>query len=64
MSIKTLSDKRNMSYQYYIKNPMLMVERRLNMIASKEPHLVNPLIEVLGNLLIENFLIYHLTINK
>ena len=43
MNIKTISDKRNMSFQYYIKNPMHMVERRLNMTISKKPHLINEL---------------------
>ena len=32
MNNKTLSNKRNMSYEYYNKNPMHMVERRLNMM--------------------------------
>ena len=32
MIIETISDIRNMTYGYYIKNPIHMVERRLNMI--------------------------------
>ena len=33
MNNKTISDKRNMTYQH---NPMQMVERRLNMIIAKK----------------------------
>ena len=32
-----------MSYKYYVKNPMHMVERRLNMIISRKPHLIKAL---------------------
>ena len=41
MNNKTLSDKRNLSYEYYIKNPTHMIERGLNMINSRKPHLIN-----------------------
>ena len=43
MNIKTNSDKRNISYNHYIKNPMHMVEKRLNKIISRKPHLNNAL---------------------
>ena len=43
MNIKTISDERNMSYKYCIENPMHIVERRLNMINSKQPHLTSAL---------------------
>ena len=43
MISKTFSDTRNMTYEYYINNPMHMVERRLNMIIARNPHLINVL---------------------
>ena len=30
-----------MNYKYYIKQPMQMIERRLNMIIAKNPQLVD-----------------------
>ena len=32
-----------MTYEYYINNPMPMVERRINFNISKNPHLINSL---------------------
>ena len=52
MNLKTLSNKRNLTYEYYIKNPMLMVERRLNMIISRKPRLINALDRSVKHLLI------------
>ena len=43
MIIKTICDKRKLSYQYYIENAMHMVERRLSFIISRKPHLINAL---------------------
>ena len=43
MIINTISDKRNMTYEYYIKQPKHMVEFKLNMILAKIPHLINTL---------------------
>ena len=43
MKIKTISDKGNMSYNYYIKQPKHMVEIKLNQILAKKPHLINAL---------------------
>ena len=40
MIIKTFSDLRYMTFQHYINKPMQMVERRLNMIFAKNPHLI------------------------
>ena len=40
MNITTVSSKRYMTYDYYIKNSMPAVELRLNMIISKNPHLI------------------------
>ena len=41
--LKTISDKRYMTYNHFNNNPMQMVERRLNMINAKSPKLVNSL---------------------
>ena len=41
---KTFSSKRNMTYEYYIKKPMPLVERRIKMINSRKPHLSNTLV--------------------
>ena len=43
MIIKTTSDIRNMTYEYYIKQPKHMVEFKLKMIIAKNPHLINTL---------------------
>ena len=43
MIINTISCKCNMSYEYYISNPMPMVERRINFIIAKNPQLINSL---------------------
>ena len=39
MIIKTISDKRSMTYQYHFNSPMQLVERRLNMIIAKNPNI-------------------------
>ena len=43
MIIKTNSCMCNMSYKYYINQPMSMLERRINMIIAKNPQLINSL---------------------
>ena len=43
MTVNSISDRCNMTYEDYINNPMLMVERRLIMINAKNPHLMNSL---------------------
>ena len=43
MNITTVNDKMYMSFEYYFKHPMSMVERRLNMIIAKNPHLIKSL---------------------
>ena len=43
MIIKINSEIRNMTYKYYISNPMHMVERRLNMIIAGNPNLIGVL---------------------
>ena len=40
MIIKTISCMCNMSYKYYINQPMSMLERRINMIIAKSPQLI------------------------
>ena len=43
MIINTISCLCNMNYDYYIKNPQSMLERRMNFIISKNPQLINAL---------------------
>ena len=44
MIINTISCLCNMTYKYYLTNPMSMLERRMNYIISKNPKLINCLI--------------------
>ena len=41
MTIFSLSCRCNMAYEYYIKQPMSMCERKINMIIGKNPKLIN-----------------------
>ena len=43
MIINTISCLCNMSYKYYLNNPMSMLERRINYIIAKNPKLINAL---------------------
>ena len=43
MDINTISCLCNMTYKYYLLNPMPMVERRINYIIAKYPKLINAL---------------------
>ena len=43
MIINTISCMCNMSYKYYINQPMSMLERRRNMLIAKNPQLINAL---------------------
>ena len=43
MIIKTISCRCNMSYKYYINQPMSMLERRINFIIARNPKLINSL---------------------
>ena len=43
MNIITNSNEWYMTYEYYIKQPMQLVELNLNMIIAKNPHLINSL---------------------
>ena len=40
MNITTVNDKMYTSYKFYIQHPMPMVERRLNLVIAKNPHLI------------------------
>ena len=43
MNITTVNDKVYMTYEYYIEHPMPAVELKLNMVLSKNPHLIKSL---------------------
>ena len=43
MIINTISCLCNMTYKYYLNNPMSMLERRINFIINKNPELINNL---------------------
>ena len=41
MTINVISDRCNMTYEYYINQPMKMCERKIIMIIARIPHLLN-----------------------
>ena len=43
MNITSISDKKYLNYENYIKYPMQTVESKLKMTISKNPHLINSL---------------------
>ena len=43
MIIETFSSKRNMSFEYYLKQAKPMLENKLNQTLAKKPHLINAL---------------------
>ena len=43
MTINIISDRCNMTYEYYINQPMNMCERKVNMNIARNPHLINSL---------------------
>ena len=43
MNILIVNDRMHMTYDSYINNPMPAVERRLNFIIARNPHLINSL---------------------
>ena len=55
MIIKTISCMCNMSYKYYINQPMSMLERRINMIIDKNHQLINALDRTKNHPLIRKF---------
>ena len=58
MEINTISCRCNMTYKYFLNNPMSMLERRINYIISRNPYLINYLIVIKIILLLEIILIY------
>ena len=42
-NIITIADKMHMTHDFYIKNPMQMIERRLNVVIDTHPQLKNAL---------------------
>ena len=40
VDISTINDKMFLTYKYYVTRPMPAVELKLNMITSKNPHLI------------------------
>ena len=57
------SDRRNMTYENYLKEPTSMCERKININIARNPHLINSLDRKKTILLSENFHIYHLINN-
>ena len=55
MEINTISCRCNMTYRYYMNNPMSMLERRINYIISRNPYLLNCLNRNKNHPLIKNF---------
>ena len=55
MNNKRNSNKKYMTYQYFINIPMQIVERRLKMITAKNQHLINLLKRRLFNPLNRKF---------
>ena len=43
MNFKSIKNRRDKNYNYYIKMPMQMVEFKLNVIIAKDLHLINSL---------------------
>ena len=43
LTIKTISDRCNMTYEHYMNQPMHMCERNINMNFAKNPELINSL---------------------
>ena len=40
MTINIISDKCDMTYEYYINRPMSMCERKININIARNPHLI------------------------
>ena len=51
----TINNKTNVSYEFYIKHNMHAVERKLNMIIARNPHLMNSLNQFHNHPLIRNY---------
>ena len=55
MNIITINDKRNMTYEHFIEQPMQMVEIKLEMILSKNPHLITSVDRIIIESLIRKY---------
>ena len=55
MEINTIICRCNMTYKYYMNNPMSMLERRINYIISRNPKSINCLNRNKNHLLIRNY---------
>ena len=55
MIINTISCLNNMTYKYYLANPMSMLESRINYIINKNPKLINTLIRNKNHPLIRKY---------
>ena len=65
ITIDIVSDKCNMTYEYYINRPMQAIELKLNMIIAKNPQLINSLDRTKITSTYKNIFSYnHLITNK
>jgi len=55
MHIITNNLEKDMTYFFYINNPMPMVERKINMNIAKNPHLINALDRSIDHPMIRKF---------
>ena len=55
MIIKTINGRGNMTYDIYMNLPMSMVEKQINFIIAKKPHLINTLDRTKNHPLIRKF---------
>ena len=55
MNITTISNKRYLTFENYIKQPMQLAELNLNLIISKNPHLIYALDGRINHPLIEKY---------
>ena len=56
MTISIISDRCNMTYEYYINQPMSMCERKINMNIARSAHLINSLDRIKNHPLIRKYL--------
>ena len=52
MTINTISDRCNMTHEYYMHPPMFPLETKLNIISAKNPHLLD---QNINNLIIRKY---------
>ena len=55
MNLRTVSNKRDMSYGCYIEQRMQMVELKLNMIIDENPQLINALDRIVNHPLVRKY---------